>query len=657
VKVLRAAFQVLAAKLQEAADLTSSDVASRLRDELGDMHRGTGHYANYHDHMGDGKSGDVVYSVDGNTVKAPYEISGKDGEAAKTFIHADKAQNVVPRTVYEPEADQDELDQYAMMTEAGLYTKTAIATACIPLVERMIAKSERDAADSSDFAGKGKSFPILKAEDVDAAFQSLGRAGSGNYSTDVIRKNIIKIAKRKGFPLPKSAQDDSASATESLREADAAKCPKCNGLGKRGSKDCPKCDGTGKMQEAAKAKKMTCKACDGSGDCPQCDGDGTDENDADCMACDGDGDCPCCDGDGSIAATAASESQRGGAVSGLRLVESVPFPVDIQLREAFTPGKKIKLISPGPGSSAYYTKEALQQAARDKIFHAGLPMRIDHPTKADEAARPEGSVKDWGAVLATDAAWLDAYESAGKDQGPGLYSDIKPFSDHAKTIDEKGPFAGVSICAYGDAQVSESGGVVRRNGLPVIERFTKADGADMVTRAGAGGMFLAEAARGKTQRREARHQSNKGDEGMTLQEAQRLIEQAVAPLRSRTIKQDAREEGARLLETAALPDVTKQRIIDRVCESLPMAGNELDETKFREAVVREAKAEGQYLAQITGGGNVFGMGMHQEAAPDPEKVKKLQEAERLQESRDEAVFNELMGNPIAAKLAVKGRAA
>lgn len=144
---------------------------------------------------------------------------------------------------------------------------------------------------------------------------------------------------------------------------------------------------------------------------------------------------------------------------------------------------------------------------------------------------------------------------------------------------------------------------------------------------------------------------------MTLQEAQRLIEQAVAPLRSRTIKQDAREEGARLLETAALPDVTKQRIIDRVCESLPMAGNELDETKFREAVVREAKAEGQYLAQITGGGNVFGMGMHQEAAPDPEKVKKLQEAERLQESRDEAVFNELMGNPIAAKLAVKGRAA
>ena len=144
---------------------------------------------------------------------------------------------------------------------------------------------------------------------------------------------------------------------------------------------------------------------------------------------------------------------------------------------------------------------------------------------------------------------------------------------------------------------------------------------------------------------------------MTLQEAQRLIEKAVAPLRERTVKADAREEGARLLETVSLPDAAKQRIIERCVENLPLAGNELDESKFREMVVREAQSEGRYLAQITGGGGVFGMGTHSEPPVDPERAKKLQEAAKLQEARDEEVFTELMGNPLAAKIATKGRAA
>lgn len=145
---------------------------------------------------------------------------------------------------------------------------------------------------------------------------------------------------------------------------------------------------------------------------------------------------------------------------------------------------------------------------------------------------------------------------------------------------------------------------------------------------------------------------------MTLQEAQRLIEKAVAPLRERTVKQDAREEGARLLETVSLPDAAKRRIIERCVTDLPIDhAGALDESKFRETVVREAKAEGQYLAEITGGGEVFGMGVVPQAPPDPERAKKLQEAAKLQESADEAIFGELMGNPLAAKIAAKGRAA
>jgi len=300
------------------------------------MHRGTGHYAQYHDHAGDDKSGDVIYSVDGNTVSAPYEMSKDEGGAAKTYIPSDKATNVVPRTVYEPEADQDELDQYATMTEAGLYTRGPI-----PLVERNIPQSERDAADSGDFAGKGKSFPILKAGDVDAAFHALGRAGSGNYSTDVIRKNIIKIAKRKGFPLPKSAQEDAgASASESRRTT---------------------------TREAKKPMK----------DCPDCKGSGGD----------GDDDCDTCSGTGKVPAFQKSKESGAAKTGAVRLVESAATLETIRLQEARA-DYEIKLIAPGKGSSAFYPAEVLKRDG-PQVFKAGTHVYLNHPT-AGRGSRAAG---------------------------------------------------------------------------------------------------------------------------------------------------------------------------------------------------------------------------------------------------------------------------
>lgn len=67
-----------------------------------------------------------------------------------------------------------------------------------PFQFRDVPAAEKNKASASDFAGKNKSFPILKPEDVSAAASSLGRAGTDNYSTDQIKANIIRIAKRKG---------------------------------------------------------------------------------------------------------------------------------------------------------------------------------------------------------------------------------------------------------------------------------------------------------------------------------------------------------------------------------------------------------------------------------------------------------------------------
>lgn len=57
---------------------------------------------------------------------------------------------------------------------------------------------DRDKIPAADFAGRDRSFPIVTPGDVSDAASSIGRAGSDNYSGDQLKKNIIRIARRKG---------------------------------------------------------------------------------------------------------------------------------------------------------------------------------------------------------------------------------------------------------------------------------------------------------------------------------------------------------------------------------------------------------------------------------------------------------------------------
>ena len=57
---------------------------------------------------------------------------------------------------------------------------------------------DRDKIPASDFAGRDRSFPIVTPGDVSDAASSIGRAGSSNYSSEKLKRNIIRIARRKG---------------------------------------------------------------------------------------------------------------------------------------------------------------------------------------------------------------------------------------------------------------------------------------------------------------------------------------------------------------------------------------------------------------------------------------------------------------------------
>jgi len=87
------------------------------------------------------------------------------------------------------------------VTVGGMTTSTEV------LDRRDFPQAERDAMDSEDFGGPHESFPIKSQEDVHNAAKLIGHADD----PDAVKAKIKRIAKRKGFSLPKSWEDDTAS--------------------------------------------------------------------------------------------------------------------------------------------------------------------------------------------------------------------------------------------------------------------------------------------------------------------------------------------------------------------------------------------------------------------------------------------------------------
>jgi hypothetical protein len=543
VSILRAGYLILAQRLQEASDsLSSNEMRDKLSDAVRAAHQGSNQYASYRDHTGDEDSGDCLYDCGPDTMRAPYS-KGTDSSDDDYTVDTSKASKVQPRLTYVDVPDDSA--GYAAMESAKLYTKGPL-----PLCERFVSKKERDAAGSGDFAGKGKSFPILKAGDVSAAASSIGRAGSDNYSTDVIKRNIIRIAKAKGWTseLPKAWQDGETDSKES-QGVSITRHISASGI---------------------KLVEMTTR---------------TDE-------------------------------------AALDLIES-----------AAGAEMEIKLIAPGKGSSAFYTPEALKQAASDKVFDKGTQIYINHATRAEESERPEGDWHKLVGALKEPAYYLESHK-----QGPGLYSKAAFSPDMAPLIKSKAPYSGMSIRANGHA-VMESGRPKLREGVPVLKKFTSAESVDIVTKAGAGGMILTESAR-----------SAQGETPMTVEEKallSRLVEKEV--------RREAIELGARTLEGVALTESAKMYVIETVVDrGVPTEAGALDSKKFVEAINAETRRFG---GAIGAGPKVVGMG----AAPVVEITEAQRAEAKARQKAEDDLYTEawaglLDGNVKLAEAAVKGRA-
>lgn len=541
--------EAIALRLQEQATaLSHGDICKSLSDALKDLY--PGQYCYPCDVYGDDTSGDVVYQCGGDWMRAPYEMKDVGGKRACTIDTA-QAVDVLPRTVYDEEAD--EADHYAAMGESERNRKylsrfPGSDALKVPFAERFISKDERGAASSGDFAGKGRSFPILKPGDVMAAVRSMGRAGADNHSTPTLKAHIIAIAKRKGWTkyLPKAWQGTSDSSSSN---------------------------------EAANQE-----------------------------------------------------------VADLQLVESAGLCEQIPLLESARSDYEVKLIAPGKGSSAFYPAEVLKRDG-PKVFKSGTQMFWNHATTEEESSRPEGDMDKLAGVLTKDAYYVESHA-----KGPGLFSRMKVFADYADKVAEKAPHTGLSIRAGG---VREGGKVIE--GRPVLKEFTHVVSTDFVTRAGAGGMVLTEAAR-----------AAEGDNDMDEAAVKKLIAEAQAPLiaenarLSESLKaaqaQPLKGEAIKSLLTAIrLPEAAKEDVTRALLPLVPMTeAGVVDTAKLKPMVEAEAVRVARML-EACGIGGVQGLGAPTQ--PEPKDDRKPEEV--LKES--ENVFARLMGNEAAAKAAARGR--
>lgn len=151
---------------------------------------------------------------------------------------------------------------------------------------------------------------------------------------------------------------------------------------------------------------------------------------------------------------------------------------------------RIRIISPGWGSSGYYSPEVLKAAA--PLYKQGTHCYWNHPSRTEERDRPERNLHDLAGVLAEDAQWSNSPE-------PGLYARVQVFAPYRAAIKEMAPHIGISHRADGSTRQGSAEG---RSG-PIIEQINRVWSVDFVTVAGRGGAIL-ESARAEVAERVAR---------------------------------------------------------------------------------------------------------------------------------------------------------
>lgn len=162
----------------------------------------------------------------------------------------------------------------------------------------------------------------------------------------------------------------------------------------------------------------------------------------------------------------------------------------------------VQLVSPGWGSSGYYSAEVLEAAVADELFPAGMHMYADHPTAEEAKARPVRSIKDLVSVSTAPARIATDDDVATWGAEPGAVvteADVLPawrdLVEHFSTA--------IGLSIRGDGELTE-GEAEGRTGK-IVESLVHVQSTDWVTRAGRGGKVLSLVESARTNARAIEH--------------------------------------------------------------------------------------------------------------------------------------------------------
>lgn len=316
----------------------------------------------------------------------------------------------------------------------------------------------------------------------------------------------------------------------------------------------------------------------------------------------------------------------------------------------------IKIISPGWGSSGYYSEDVLRRYAG--MYKEGTQMYLDHPSESEEWERPERSVRDLAGVLASDAY----YDESGP-AGPGIYAEAKIFEAWQPLIKEIGEYIGLSHRAQGMAKYGEAEG---QEGL-IVETIDKVISVDFVTLPGRGGEVVQMVESFRENKKKIKEDDGLKWSEITLtglkENRKDIIEESQKDLKESVKKKDSlidelMKKNKELLEAQglvqieklvekhggekSLPDVAITRIKESFKNSVPLKEGAVDLEKAEQDIKARVDAEHRYIESL-GARHSINMG---ESATQQEEVTE----EQLIES-----FKAMGLDEESAKIAAKGR--
>ena len=350
------------------------------------------------------------------------------------------------------------------------------------------------------------------------------------------------------------------------------------------------------------------------------------------------------------------------------IFESVSVDVKEATRESLAKGIiPVRILQPGfnVGKGRFYTDQAVKDAAR--VFE-NTKMYANHPTDAEERARPERDIRDVAAVLKNTRL-----SPLGNAVGDAVGS-LPWLKEMAVSLFDAGCLdqLAVSINAVGKGYR----GKIEDVDTFIVEGLTKGRSVDFVTEPGAGGRaglmesvekstidtltvdldtlkevrsdlvdaILAEyqgknnvEVKKKMELQETVDTQKATIDTLTKEKAE--LEKKIAEAATAKAKADAQALIKEAVAKAALPEAAKARILDQFKEAVTAEG-----------VDAAVKAESDYIATITESGKVRNLGS---SVPDPDKGRKaLKESfkqEYLSQGRTEAEAEKM------AEIAANGR--